>query len=239
MRIKNAKPYKFPNALHVQFVLDVSGLINKFNQIMLKIIDLFGVFNGCIEKEDSYFKIVRKSNLSDMKKESDKNRDSVLVGIKHLIKAGIRHFDKDIREAAQRLKTVFDTYDKPVPIIRMRYDEETTAINDLIQELNNQYADDVQKVKLTTWIEELQIKNNEFENLAKTHQLELSGKSLFRFVDLRKETDKAYQEMVTFINALVLIDKETSYDQFVDELNTLIQRYKELYNQYLEQSIKA
>jgi hypothetical protein len=233
MKIKNAKNYRFPNALHLQFVLEVLGLMNKFKQILSKVVDLFGIFNGCVEKEDSCFKIVRKSNLSNMKEESDKARDAVIVGIKHLIKAGIRHFDKEIREAAQRLKIVFDSYDKPVSITALSYDAETAVINNLIHELNNKYASDMQKVGITSWIEELQIKNNDFDYLVKNYHEEMSAKPDLHLIDLRKNTDKAYQDIITLVNALILVDKETSYDQFVTELNTLIKHYNDLYAQHI------
>ncbi|MDR2410263.1 MAG: DUF6261 family protein, partial [Bacteroidales bacterium] len=169
MKIINSKNYKFTNALHLQFVLEVLGIIMGFNQIMLKIIDLFDIFKLSVEKEKSCYKIVRKSSFSRMKAESDKARDAVIIAIKHLLKAGIRHIDKEVREAAQRLQIVFDTYDKPVLLIKLQYDAETAAINNLVQELNNKHLVDMQKTGIITWVEELQIKNNEFDNYLKKY----------------------------------------------------------------------
>jgi hypothetical protein len=186
----------------------------------------------CTGKEESCYKIVRKSDLSRMKEEMDKARDTVIIGVKHMIKAGIRHFDKDIREASQRLKIVFDTYDKPIPIIHLQYDAETATINNLLQELNNKYAADMQKIGITSWMTELQAKNNEFDHLVKSYLGEESEKSPFHLADMRKETDKVYHDIVAYINALVLIDKETSYDQFITEMNTLIKHYNDVFAQH-------
>jgi hypothetical protein len=233
MKIRNSKNYKFTNALHLQFVLEVLRIILEFDQIMVKIINLFNVFKVCVDQENSFYKIVRKSHFSKMKAESDKARDAVIIAIKHLLKASIRHSDKEIREAAQRLQIVFNTYDKPVLLINLQYDAETAAINNLLQELNTKYVSDMQKTGIMTWVEELQIKNNEFDNLVQSYHKEASGISDLHLIDLRKETDKAYQEMITFINALALVDKEISYDQLVTELNTLIKHYADTVAKHL------
>jgi hypothetical protein len=233
MKIRNSKNYKFTNALHLQFVLEVLGIIRKFEQIKLKVIDLFNIFEVCVEKENSCYKIVRKSDLSQMKAESDKVRDTLIVGIKHLLKAGIRHFDKDIREAAQRLKIVFDTYDKPVLLIKLSYDAETAAINNLLRELNSKHASDMQKAGITAWVEELKTKNEEFDALVKSSHGKSSEMLDLHLIDLRKETDRAYQELIAFINALITVDKTTSYDQIVTELNTLIKHYDDTLAKHL------
>ncbi|MDR0605656.1 MAG: DUF6261 family protein [Bacteroidales bacterium] len=228
LKLRNAKNYRFPNALHLQFVLEILALLIKHEWIKLKLIELFDIFKTCVEQEDSCFKIIRKSNLSSLKEQLDNARDTIIIAIKHLLKAGIRHFDKEIREAAQRLKIVFDTYDKPVPLINIPYDAETAAVNSLLNELNTKYADDLQKTGIAPWTAELQIQNDEFERLVKGYHGETSEKTPIRLADARKETDEAFQEIVTFINSLIVVDKENSYEQFATEFNTLVKHYNDL-----------
>jgi Skp family chaperone for outer membrane proteins len=231
--LKNVKSYRFTNALHLQFTLEILVLLTKFDWLKLKLIDLFDIFKVCIEQEESCYKIVHKSNLSNLKQESDYARDTIIVGIKHMLKAGIRHFDKEIREAAQRLKIVFDTYDKPVLLIKLPYDAETAAINKLLNELNAKYTDDLQKTGITSWAVELQAKNEEFDHLVKSYHDEASKKTSIRLADARKETDKIYQELVIFINSLIVVDKGNSYEQFVTEFNTLVKHYNDLLAQHI------
>jgi hypothetical protein len=233
MEIENAKKYNYSTALHLQFSKEVKELIEKSDPRTLKIDDLYLTFSACIEKEDVCYKIVRKSNLSEIKGEVDHERGTIVIGIKHVIKAGLRHSDKKKREAAQRLKIVFDTYDKPISITKLPYDAETVAVNNLIQELNGKYVTDVQTLDMTSWVTELQDKNKEFDGLVKSYNEQQAEKPPFVMEDVRKETDSAYQDIVTFINALMIVEKTSTYDSFVTELNTLIKHYNNLYAQHI------
>jgi hypothetical protein len=232
-RIFNSKNYRYTNPLHIQFLLEVLGIIYKFDFILLKIADLVDILRGCLEKEEQCYKVIRKSSLSYIKEVINNARDTLIVGIKHIIKAGLRHFDKNKREAAQRLKIVFDTYDKPVSMTSLSFDAATVTINNLLRELNGKYASDVQELELGPWLAELQAQNDEFENTAKDYNVKSAEKPDFNSVDIRKESDKAYKDIITYINSLIVVDKETSYDQFVSELNTLIKHYNDLLAQHL------
>jgi hypothetical protein len=209
------------------------GVIGKFDFILAKISDLIKILADCLEKEDQCYKVIRKSFLSQIKEIIDNARDTLIIGIKHLIKAGLRHFDKKKQEAAQRLKIVFDEYDKPVSITELSFDAATVTINNLLRELNGNYVSDVQELELGPWLAELQAKNDEFENAVKSRNVEISEKPDLHSVDIRKESDKAYKDIVTYINSLIVIDKETSYDQLVTELNTVIKRYNDIYARHI------
>jgi hypothetical protein len=229
MKIINAKTYKYKNASHLQFILEVVDLIKKFGFILSRIGDLFNVLTASAEREDLSYKIIQKSNISDRKAAIDSARDTVIVGIKHSIKAGLRHFDDAAREAAQRLKIVFDTYDKPTLITNLPYDEETVSVNNLIQELKGKYASDTETLGLTPWITKLQEKNDEFELFVKDYTKELSEKPKVSLIDARKESDANYQKVITLINALMVVENDTAleYEPFVVEMNSLIKRYND------------
>jgi hypothetical protein len=233
MKLKNAKIYKFSSALRLKYLKEILLLISKFELVALKITELLNIFAACVDKEDTCYKIVRKSNISMKKEESDKARDAIIIGIKHAIKSGLRHFNDAIREAAQRLKIVFDTYDKPIPITNMPYDAETMAINKLLLELNGKYAADAQILGIDSWLIELEKRNNAFDDLAKNYNEETAEKPVLQLVNLRKETNVAYHELVAYINALMLIDKETPYEQFASEFNALVKHYNDTMAQHI------
>jgi hypothetical protein len=232
-KIESAKSYKYSNTLHLQFILEVLGLIKKFGIEWLKIIDLFNIYNACVEEEDLYYKTVRKSYLSGKKQEISNLRNTLVLGIHHALKSGLRHFDENIRAAAQKLELVFDTYNSPVLITRLPYDAETAVINNLLQELTVKYADDSQKINLIPWLVELQNRNNEFDALVKDYNEEQAGIPPLNLVNIRKKTDSAYRDIVTFINALVVVEKTSTYDPFIVEINTLIKHYNDLYAQHI------
>lgn len=233
MQLKNAKVYKYPKALRLKYLREILLLINKFDIVVSNITDLLAVFSACVDQEELCLQIIRKSNISNKKEEIDNIRDTIIMGINHIIKAGLRHSNKEVREAAQRLKIVFDTYNKPIPLVNMPYDAETVAIYKLLGDLNNNYLKDAQMVGIDDWIIELQKQNEEFDQLAKTYNEEIAQKPVLRLVDLRKETDIAYHELIDFINALIIVNRETSYEQFITEFNVLVKHYNDTMAKHL------
>jgi hypothetical protein len=232
MKIERLKNYLLSNALHLQFVIAVLSLIKKFAQHLSKITVQSEVFRVSVEKEDLCYKVIRKSDLSAVKEDSDQARDTIIIGIKDAIKSLLRHFDSNIRAAAQRIKIVFDTYDNPQPLTKLPYDAETAAVNNLLQELDAKYAGDIQLTGLTVWVEELRNRNKAFEALTQDYNEQQAEKPSVRSVDARKETDKAYQDIVSVINALIILDGEANYASFVAELNTLVKHYNDLIAQH-------
>jgi hypothetical protein len=232
-RITKIKNYLMPNDLHLQFFTAFLAMVTRYDLIIRKLGILLDTLRTCVEKEEISYKVIRKSDLSELKAESDRRRDDIVAGIKNLLKSLLYHFDENVRKAVRRLKILFDTYDKPTPIINLPYDAETAAINNMIQELEGKYADDVEIAGLTSWLKELAIRNKVFEQLAADHNIELSEKTPFRPKDTRQETDQAYKIIVTALDGLVALEGETEYAPFLSELNTLIKHYNDQVAQHL------
>jgi hypothetical protein len=233
MKIESIKIYLLSNALHLQFALEALNLMEQSDPGRLKIAGQYEVLKTCVEREDACYKIIRKSDLSILKEDSDHSRDTAVIGIKDAVKSSLRHFDTEVREAAQRIKIVLDAYDKPQPLIKMPYDAETVSINNLLQELDGKYAADVQKTGLPAWVEELRLRNDAFDQLAKAYNKQQAEKPSFRPKDVRRDTDKAYQDVLTLIKAYLITDEETAYVPFLTGLNTLVKHYNDLLAQHL------
>ena len=232
MKIENVRSYLLSNALHLQFFIAVLDLIRKFGNVALKVATQTEILKACVEREDLCYKVVRKSEISAAKRVSDNARDTVILGIKDAIKSLLRHFNSDIQEAARRIKILIDAYDSPKPLVELPYDAETVAINNLLQEFDGQYAADVQTTGISEWVEELRVRNNAFDALTKSYNEQQAKKPVFRTVDARKNTDNTYQNIVAVINALIIIDGEALYTDFVAELNTLVKHYNDLAAQH-------
>jgi hypothetical protein len=232
MKVETVKNYLLSNALHLQFVIAVWNLIRKFGQSLSKITAQSNVLKDCIDKEDLCYKVIRKSDLSALKAERDNERDTIIIGIKDAVKSALRHFDSNVREAAQRIKIVIDTYNRPVPLINLPYDAETAAVNNLLQEFEGKYANDIATIGLREWVDELRNRNNTFELLTTAYNEQQAEKPSFLFVDVRKETDKAYKDIITVISALMIMEGDAAYTPFVTELNVLIKHYNDLIAQH-------
>jgi hypothetical protein len=234
IRIEKVRNYLMPNDLHLQFFVALIYLIKKFNPAALKINVLFDLLCACIEKEDTCYKVVRKSDFSRLKEESDHARDDIVAGIKNHLKSRHKHFDLAVCEATNRLMIVFDNYDNPTPLIHLPYDAETIAINNMLQELESEkHASDVDITGLGEWLIELRSRNNAFNQLVIAYNEQQSEKPLFRPKNARKETDEVYKNIVYVINALMIMEGEEAYSPFVIELNTLVKHYNDLLMQHL------
>jgi hypothetical protein len=224
--------YLLSNPLHLQFVLDVLNLFTVFDPALLKILPQYKIFQACIEMEERCYKIIRKSDISKLKKQKDRERDLVIMSIRDLLKSALRSLDEVIREAAERLKIVLDAYDSPTLLIKLPFDAETAAINSLLEEFEGKYANDIQIVGLATLVKELRIRNDTFDLLAKDYNKQQAEKPSIRSTEARQNTDKVYQEMITLIDAAIINDGEAPYASFISEINTLIKHYNDLIAQH-------
>ncbi|MDR0604351.1 MAG: DUF6261 family protein [Bacteroidales bacterium] len=235
--IGKAKNYKYTDALHLQFFIALLNLIRQFGVNVLKIGVLFDKICKSVEQEESCFKIIRKSDISNLKAESDHARDDIMAGIKKLLESALHHFDLKIREAAYRLKIVLDTFDHPTTIINLPYDAETVTVNKLLHEWESKYMSDLEITGLIPWVKELRERNNAFDELTKQYSGQLAEKTPLRPKEVRRETDKLYKRIVLVINANVVVAEENGeepiYDPFVNELNVLIKHYNDLYAQHI------
>ncbi|MDR1340533.1 MAG: DUF6261 family protein [Prevotellaceae bacterium] len=233
MKINSLNSQHLTHALHLQFASEAKGIIEKFNPSALKISPQYEILRASIEKEDLCYKIIRKSELSEAKEDADRIRDAVVIGINDAVRTALRHFDPAVSGAAKRLKIVLDTYNSPKSLTLLPYDAETAAIVNLLQEFEGKYAADIQVAGLTAWVSELHERNSEFELLAKNYIEQQSAKPSFRMKDARNETDDAYKKIVLVVSALTVMEGETAYAPFVNELNALIKHYSDLIAQRL------
>jgi hypothetical protein len=232
MDILKIKIYLLSNPLHLQYALEVLNLIRKFNPEMLKIVSQYQVFQACIEIEDLCYKIIRKSDISKLKKGKDRERDMTVMSIRDVVKSALRSLDKNVSEAADRIKILLDAFDNPQLLIRLPYDAETAAVNNLLEELEGKYANDVKIIGLEALVKELRIRNDDFDQLAKDYNKQQAEKPSVRPKEAREKTDKAYQDVLTLINANIINDGEAPYAPFLSELNTLIKHYNDLIAQH-------
>jgi hypothetical protein len=225
MKIRNLKSsnfYHFRNDEHFLFFYGVLDLINRIGAAALKIQKEFEVFRACFDNEDEALKKISKSAATAKINDADAARDITFRGMVDTNTIALNHYDPEVAEAAQSLKIPFDTYGN---LAKLPLKEETSGIINLLQELKGKYAAAVQKAGLTGWVAKLEADNNTFFTLFTERNDENAARTHLKMKECRLETERAYDAVVERINALIVIEGEAYYAEFVSKLNSLIDKF--------------
>jgi hypothetical protein len=222
MEINNLSLTALSNEEHFKFFTDVDGLIITSTPAALEITTEHIAFSATLENEKDALNYVRKSTLSDKLIESDFVRDTTLKGLKKVIEGGLKHFKPAVRNAADRLIILFNTDGN---ITAKAYDKESAAIIKLIADLEGTYAADVTTLAISDWVIELKANNNAFDALMIDRYNEQDDKTRLRMKEVRIELDAIYRKITKRINALIIVNGEANYTDFVNKLNLRIDAY--------------
>ena len=211
------------NDAHFQFHTEFRDLVVQHNPETLKISPQFEAYQPLYAREDEALKKIVKSEFTAKIHEADKARDEIYLGMAETNTAALRHFDPDVRQAASRLKIIFDTYGN---VTNKPLNEETSAIYNILQELKGKYAADAESVGLTLWVTELETRNLAFEALVKERFDETAARTTdIVMKQARAQLDEVYKTIVERINALAVVEGVTAYEAFIKTLNAVIAKY--------------
>jgi hypothetical protein len=198
----------------------------KFPFIAGKLGDLFGLLQSLFAKEDEVVDYIRKSDYSAKIAAADERLDKAVIGFGETVRGALYHFRPEVADAALSLKNLLGTYGN---IIRKNYDEELATVTNLLQELEGGYATSVTLIGgLSEWITEIKDASENVATLLALRNTEKAGKPQERMVDVRREIDFVYRDVVAKIEALTLVEGETEYVPFIKELNELIDRFDKI-----------
>ena len=213
------------NEEHYQFQTEVDQLVKKYKADVLGIEAIYLGFTPLLVDEFSVLNVIRKSLLTDDLIDSNAVRNGTFRGILDTVKGSCNHFNEERQAAAKRLMIVFNTYGN---VADKSYDEETASLSKLIAELQNNYSNALETMGITTWVEKLQEQNNAFDMLKKTRYSEDASKTQLKMKNVRISIDASYKGMVTRINALIIVNGDMIYRDFVNELNTRVDAFNNI-----------
>ncbi len=225
MQILKASLGNYRNEEHFQFQTEFKGLVEKYTPGTLNIEAAWAVYLPCYNKEEGVLDLLRKSSLTVKISDADHYRDKLNSGLSDTVKGALNHFNPAIKDAARRVQILLDRYGK---INRKSYDEETAAINSLINDLNTDYSADVATLGIGEWIAELQSANNAFVALMQERYSEETEKPEYNMKIARTDTDAAYSTITERIDALMIVNGEGIYAGFVKDLNQRIEKFNKI-----------
>jgi hypothetical protein len=226
MKINKINVGKLRNEAHYQFFVAVIALIIKFPLIAEKLGDLFVLLQRLFAKEDEVVDYIAKSDYSAKIADADERLDNAVIGFSETVRGALYHFRPEVADAALSLKNLMKTFGN---IIRKSYDEELAAVTNLLQELVGAYADKVNLISgLPEWITEIRAASENVATLLALRNTEQAAKPQERMVNVRREVDLVYRDIAAKVEALALVEGDTAYLPFVNELNALIERFSKI-----------
>ena len=136
--------------------------------------------------------------------------------------AALKHFSEEVRSAAARLKILFDTYGE---VARKPLNEQTSAVYNILQELKGKYAPDTALVGISSWVSELEVRNNAFADLMRERFDETAARTDIVLKEARTEVDNAYFAIRERVNALAVVEGLSVYESFIRTFNAVIAKY--------------
>jgi hypothetical protein len=211
------------NEVHVEYNDTIDGIVIKHNPQTLGILPLYTPYKTAVDVETGALDVIRKSGYTGKISDQDQVRDDIFRGLVESVQSSCHHFNPDKRKAAGKIIVVLDHYGN---IAAKAFDQETAAIDDLLRELNDNHAADVQLLSLTEWLVQLDAENQTFKRLMSERYVEVAQRPATRMKAARAETDKALRAMLHTVEALVTVNGVDAYQSFINELNAVSERYK-------------
>jgi len=228
MKIKVISPPRMRNDEYFQYNVEFIELVNRYDAQRLNISALFEEYMPLFEEVDGALLKIMKSAYTEKIKKADKRRDDVFRGLVDKCRAAEKHFKPDVKQAAIEIKILFDTYGN---IARKPLNEQTSAVYNLMQELEGKFAQHVQTLDVQEWVDELRSSNNDFAEVYRSRFDETAQRTDVVLKNARKELDRKYRLIVERINALVIVEGKDKYDDFIRALNVVIDKYNASINQ--------
>ena len=153
MKIEKIKISRLRNEEFFQFHSEFKKLINREGAKNLKIETQFNAYLAGFDNMDESLKKISKSALTEKIVEADRARDEIWYGLLDMHRAASRHFDTKVRDAAENLKILLDTYGGSKLAVKS-FDAQTAAITNILQEFKGKYSEYVKNAALEQWVEE-------------------------------------------------------------------------------------
>lgn len=145
MEIDKISVSRMNNGAHYLYNTDFYTRINADTAVKGKLTDVLSRYKQAIDREDEALKISQKSLNTDKIIEFDGKRDSLLSAIKAIVKAQQAVSDMSVHKAAITVEQLLKDYNINT---KDQLDKETGLLVNLIYDLENKYADEVEKLAL-------------------------------------------------------------------------------------------
>lgn len=224
MEINKISVSRMNNGAHFLYNTDFYARVDADTAVKEKITEALARYKQAIDLEDEALKISQKSLNTDKIVEFDSKRDSLFIAVKSVVKAQLAVSNPEIHNAAVKIMQLIKDYGIDV---KGQLDKETGLMVNLIYDLENKCADEVEKLGLGLFLSQLKEANNNVRTYTDSRNKELLEKPAYKLAEARKLTDAAYLEVVKLINAHAVLEGTALYKNLITLQNQEIIHYKQ------------
>ncbi|MCD8135266.1 MAG: DUF6261 family protein [Parabacteroides gordonii] len=233
MEINKISVSRMNNGAHFLYNTDFYTRVEADTVVKEKIAEALGRYKQAIDLEDEALKVSQKSLNTDKIAAFDSKRDTLFIAVKSIVKAQLTVSNPEIHDAAVKIMQLIKDYGIDV---KSQLDKETGLMVNLIYDLENKYAGEIEKLGLNLFLSQLKEVNNNVRIYTDSRNKELLEKPAYKLSEARKLTDTAYQEVVKLINAHAALEGDALYKNLITLQNQEIVHYKQ---QVLKQSVSS
>jgi len=223
-QISNISLTSMNNGAHFAYMKQTGDWLNLETAVKAKVSTEFEAFATAFAELDRCLKISQKSELTDKISEQDALRDASYMGLKGAVKSFLNFPEGDMLDAAKKIWQLIVDYNIDV---YAQLDKETGQLLNFCDDLASKLSTEVTKLSLTPFVEQLTTANQQVKTLMAERDAEVSTRIAGEMKAARKAMDAAYRELVTKVNAYAVIEGDADYATFIDNMNSMIKRYRE------------
>ncbi len=211
---------KMKNGMHNAFMSEVKSLLAGENLSLQGFESLIEAFNMAYAAEVVANGVRRKSFITDDMVKLNAKREELYAGLVYHHESALRHYDETLREAARRISYLMKS-------IAYMHNMSNVKRNVIIWKITSNLrmprnAAFVESLQLTGWMDALDALNEQYQLADDNRNKERSMRGNGNVLKARKDTDKAYQDIVKRVHALITLNGTEETGNFVRLLNVHI-----------------
>jgi hypothetical protein len=157
----------------------------------------------------------------------DEKRDASVLALGSAIRLGLQSNIPEEKAAAAHLETLYNTYGSS-EIAVFNYEKESSALDNLIDDLENEYKDDVALLGIGKYVTRLKNDNTEFKALFATRLESGAGEIVYDAKKERKVLSDLYSDFAGYVLFNAKINGSAQFTQVLNFMNVTRKYYADL-----------
>ena len=218
---------RMDNTSVLGFFMQIKDIYDVNTALTTAMAGVWTAFTGALNAFDVAYAQTRKWMQTEEIDNLDKSRDSAVRAFMNAMKAMLASPNDTKAAAAKRIKFVRDKYEVNA---EDEYMKETTAISQMVQDMEANCTADLATTGLDEWFADMKAKNEAFLDKMNERTEEQAGQQKGIVRETRNQAEAAYRDLMKLLNAMSICEYPSGIDfgNTIDHLNAEIEHYRQI-----------